>query len=56
VADCTTHLAAGHHFSGFKSVVGTLWEVDDSVAKPEGGRCHGLHEGGMGTATVLPTL
>ncbi|KAG1721931.1 hypothetical protein EDD22DRAFT_962374 [Suillus occidentalis] len=27
------HLAAGLQFSGFKSVVGTLWEVDDSVAK-----------------------
>ncbi|KAG2159229.1 CHAT domain-containing protein [Suillus bovinus] len=27
------HLAAGVQFSGFKSVVGTLWEVDDAVAK-----------------------
>ncbi|KAG2344790.1 hypothetical protein BDR05DRAFT_909343, partial [Suillus weaverae] len=26
------HLAAGLQFSGFKSVVGTLWEVDDAVA------------------------
>ncbi|KAG2064510.1 hypothetical protein BDR04DRAFT_1035092, partial [Suillus decipiens] len=26
------HLAAGLQFSGFKGVVGTLWEVDDSVA------------------------
>ncbi|KIK33583.1 hypothetical protein CY34DRAFT_18280 [Suillus luteus UH-Slu-Lm8-n1] len=25
--------ASGLQFSGFKSVVGTLWEVDDSVAK-----------------------
>jgi tetratricopeptide (TPR) repeat protein len=27
------HLAAGLQFSGFKSVVGTLWEVNDGVAK-----------------------
>ncbi|KAG2114089.1 hypothetical protein BD769DRAFT_1754181 [Suillus cothurnatus] len=27
------HLAAGLQFSGFKSVIGTLWEVDDSVAQ-----------------------
>jgi len=27
------HLAAGIRFSGFKSVVGILWEVDDAVAK-----------------------
>jgi hypothetical protein len=27
------HLAAGLQFPGFKSVVSTLWEVDDSVAK-----------------------
>ncbi|KAG1816856.1 uncharacterized protein BJ212DRAFT_1228845, partial [Suillus subaureus] len=27
------HLAAGLQFSGFKSVVGTLWEVDETVAK-----------------------
>ncbi|KAG1788925.1 CHAT domain-containing protein, partial [Suillus plorans] len=27
------HLAADLQFSGFKSVIGTLWEVDDSVAK-----------------------
>ncbi|KAG1778841.1 CHAT domain-containing protein [Suillus placidus] len=27
------HLAAGLQFLGFKSVVGTLWEVDDAVAK-----------------------
>ncbi|KAG2089824.1 CHAT domain-containing protein, partial [Suillus cothurnatus] len=27
------HLAAGLQFSGFKSVIGTLWEVDDGVAK-----------------------
>ncbi|KAG1809275.1 CHAT domain-containing protein [Suillus variegatus] len=27
------HLAAGLHFSGFKSIIGTLWEVDDAVAK-----------------------
>ncbi|KAG2065826.1 hypothetical protein BDR04DRAFT_1121585 [Suillus decipiens] len=25
--------AAGLQFSGFKSVIGTLWEVDDSVVK-----------------------
>jgi CHAT domain-containing protein len=31
--DEVVHLAAGLQFSGFKSVVGTLWEVDDSVAK-----------------------
>jgi CHAT domain-containing protein len=31
--DEVIHLAAGFQFSGFKSVVGTLWEVDDSVAK-----------------------
>ncbi|KAG1873811.1 CHAT domain-containing protein [Suillus subluteus] len=31
--DEVIHLAAGLQFSGFKSVVGTLWEVDDSVAK-----------------------
>jgi CHAT domain-containing protein len=27
------HLAAGLQFSGFKSVIGTLWVVDDAVAK-----------------------
>ncbi|KAG2144625.1 hypothetical protein DEU56DRAFT_790692 [Suillus clintonianus] len=27
------HLAPGLQFSGFKSVVGMLWEVDDAVAK-----------------------
>ncbi|KAG2085393.1 CHAT domain-containing protein, partial [Suillus discolor] len=27
------YLAAGLQFSGFKSVVGTLWEVDDAIAK-----------------------
>ncbi|KAG1763673.1 CHAT domain-containing protein, partial [Suillus occidentalis] len=27
------HLAAGLQFSGFKSVIGTLWAVDDAVAK-----------------------
>ncbi|KIK42231.1 hypothetical protein CY34DRAFT_805131 [Suillus luteus UH-Slu-Lm8-n1] len=32
--DEVIHLAAGLQFAGFKSVVGTLWEVDDSVAKP----------------------
>jgi CHAT domain-containing protein len=26
-------LAAGLQFSGFKSVVGTLWEVNDAVSK-----------------------
>ncbi|KIK39069.1 hypothetical protein CY34DRAFT_14634 [Suillus luteus UH-Slu-Lm8-n1] len=31
--DEVIHLAAGLQFSGFKSVVGTLWEVNDSVAK-----------------------
>ncbi|KAG1759636.1 hypothetical protein EDD22DRAFT_1051990 [Suillus occidentalis] len=31
--DEVVHLAAGLQFAGFKSVVGTLWEVDDSVAK-----------------------
>jgi tetratricopeptide (TPR) repeat protein len=31
--DEAMHLAAGLQFSGFKSVVGTLWEVDDAVAK-----------------------
>ncbi|KAG1806946.1 CHAT domain-containing protein [Suillus variegatus] len=31
--DEVIHLAAGLQFLGFKSVVGTLWEVDDSVAK-----------------------
>jgi CHAT domain-containing protein len=27
------HLVAGLRFSGFKSVIGTLWEFDDAVAK-----------------------
>ncbi|KAG1845744.1 hypothetical protein C8R48DRAFT_733675 [Suillus tomentosus] len=27
------HLAAGIRFPGFKSVVGTLWEVNDAVTK-----------------------
>jgi CHAT domain-containing protein len=27
------YLAADFQFSGFKSVIGTLWEVDDSVAQ-----------------------
>jgi CHAT domain-containing protein len=31
--DEVIHLAAGLPFSGLKSVIGTLWEVDDSVAK-----------------------
>ncbi|KAG2040035.1 CHAT domain-containing protein [Suillus americanus] len=31
--DEVIHLAAALQFSGFKSVVGTLWEVDDAVAK-----------------------
>ncbi|KAG1877227.1 CHAT domain-containing protein [Suillus subluteus] len=31
--DEVIHLAAGLQFSVFKSVIGTLWEVDDSVAK-----------------------
>ncbi|KAG1897206.1 uncharacterized protein F5891DRAFT_1243127 [Suillus fuscotomentosus] len=31
--DEAIHLAAGLQFSGFKSVIGTLWQVDDSVAK-----------------------
>ncbi|KAG1850111.1 CHAT domain-containing protein [Suillus tomentosus] len=31
--DEVIHLAAGLQFSGFKSVIGTLWEVDDAVAK-----------------------
>ncbi|KAG2122491.1 CHAT domain-containing protein [Suillus clintonianus] len=30
--DEVIHLAAGLQFSGFKSVVGTLWEVNDAVA------------------------
>ncbi|KAG2035611.1 CHAT domain-containing protein [Suillus americanus] len=31
--DEVIHLAAGLQFSGFKSVIGTLWVVDDAVAK-----------------------
>ncbi|KAG1775489.1 CHAT domain-containing protein [Suillus placidus] len=31
--DEVIHLAAGLQFSGFKSVIGTLWEVDHSVAQ-----------------------
>ncbi|KAG2114100.1 hypothetical protein BD769DRAFT_1778508 [Suillus cothurnatus] len=31
--DEVIHLAAGLQFSGFKSVIGTLWEVDDSVTQ-----------------------
>ncbi|KAG1775994.1 CHAT domain-containing protein [Suillus placidus] len=31
--DEAIHLAAGLQFSGFKSVVDMLWEVDDAVAK-----------------------
>ncbi|KIK42411.1 hypothetical protein CY34DRAFT_83662, partial [Suillus luteus UH-Slu-Lm8-n1] len=31
--DEVIHLAAGLQFSGFKSVIGTLWEVNDTVAK-----------------------
>jgi CHAT domain-containing protein len=31
--DEVIHLAAGLQFSGFKSVTGTLWEVNDAVAK-----------------------
>ncbi|KAG2352097.1 CHAT domain-containing protein [Suillus spraguei] len=31
--DKVIHLTAGLQFSGFKSVIGMLWEVDDSVAK-----------------------
>jgi CHAT domain-containing protein len=32
-SDEVIHLAASLQFSGFKSVIGTLWEVDDTVAK-----------------------
>ncbi|KAG1732548.1 CHAT domain-containing protein [Suillus lakei] len=31
--DEVIHLAAGLQFSGFKSIIGTLWEIDDTVAK-----------------------
>ncbi|KAG1724646.1 CHAT domain-containing protein [Suillus paluster] len=31
--DEVIHLAAGLQFSGFKSVIGTLWVVDDAVAR-----------------------
>ncbi|KAG1790402.1 CHAT domain-containing protein [Suillus plorans] len=31
--DEVIHLAAGLQFLGFKSVIGTLWQVDDSVAQ-----------------------
>ncbi|KAG0692896.1 hypothetical protein DFH29DRAFT_816983 [Suillus ampliporus] len=31
--DEVIHLVAGLQFSGFKSVIGTLWVVDDDVAK-----------------------
>ncbi|KAG2108772.1 CHAT domain-containing protein [Suillus cothurnatus] len=31
--DKVIHLAAGLQFSGFKSVIGMLWEVNDAVAK-----------------------
>ncbi|KAG1730546.1 CHAT domain-containing protein [Suillus paluster] len=31
--DEVIHLAAGLQFSGFKSVIGTLWVVDDAIAK-----------------------
>ncbi|KAG1775941.1 CHAT domain-containing protein, partial [Suillus placidus] len=31
--DKVIHLTAGLQFSGFKSIVGTLWEVDDAVAE-----------------------
>ncbi|KAG1730554.1 CHAT domain-containing protein [Suillus paluster] len=31
--DEVIHLAAGLQFSGFKSVIGTLWAVDDAVTK-----------------------
>jgi hypothetical protein len=31
--DEVIHLAAGLQFSGFKSVIGTLWVVDDALAK-----------------------
>ncbi|KAG1730548.1 CHAT domain-containing protein [Suillus paluster] len=31
--DEVIHLAAGMQFSGFKSVIGTLWAVDDAVTK-----------------------
>ncbi|KAG1740433.1 uncharacterized protein EDB91DRAFT_1132431 [Suillus paluster] len=31
--DEVIHLAAGLQFSGFKSIIGTLWVVDDDVAK-----------------------
>ncbi|KIK35620.1 hypothetical protein CY34DRAFT_16901 [Suillus luteus UH-Slu-Lm8-n1] len=33
IPDEVIHLAAGLQFSGFKSVVSTLWEVDEAVAK-----------------------
>ncbi|KAG2352219.1 hypothetical protein BDR07DRAFT_1193684, partial [Suillus spraguei] len=31
--DEVVYLAAGLQFSRFKSIIGTLWEVDDAVAK-----------------------
>ncbi|KAG2134129.1 CHAT domain-containing protein [Suillus clintonianus] len=33
MTDEVIHLAAGLQFSGFKSVVGTLWDVNDAVVK-----------------------
>ncbi|KAG1827926.1 hypothetical protein EV424DRAFT_1597051 [Suillus variegatus] len=55
------HTAVGDEETPDESVIGTLWEVDDSVAKHvveafykymfgdlNGWWCHGLHEGGLG--------
>ncbi|KAG1791886.1 uncharacterized protein HD556DRAFT_1214568, partial [Suillus plorans] len=59
--DEVIHLATGIQFSGFKNVVGTLWEVDDAVAKhvvevfyeymfgdlKNSRLCRGLYEGSL---------
>ncbi|KAG1816836.1 CHAT domain-containing protein [Suillus subaureus] len=55
--DEVIHLVAGLQFSGFKSIIGTLREVDDSVAKHVVEAFYkymfnlkeGLYEGGLGT-------
>ncbi|KAG1721030.1 hypothetical protein EDB19DRAFT_1590580, partial [Suillus lakei] len=31
--DKSIHLAAAMQFSGFRSVIGSMWSVDDSVAR-----------------------